>query len=159
MTAAQQTEGAGMGVNVTWEQDGAAKITFPFNRKLIEALKAAIPARSRTYDPTSRAWTIWEPYAQEAVRLAHLHFSSGTRSTSGTRSKSRSRRPAAPVPLDVERAYRVLHLRADAPDGLIDAAYRYLAKSAHPDRGGSDAAMQRLNSAVELLRQQRVAAS
>jgi hypothetical protein len=42
---------------------------------------------------------------------------------------------------------------------LIEVVYRHLAKAAHPDRGGSDAQMQRLNSAVGVLRQRRVAAS
>jgi curved DNA-binding protein CbpA len=45
----------------------------------------------------------------------------------------------------------------DLPDGTtaaaIDAAYRELAATAHPDRGGSDAAMARLNLARDQARQ------
>jgi len=37
---------------------------------------------------------------------------------------------------------------------LIDAGYRQLAKSAHPDLGGTTAAMQPVNNTVEWLRRQ-----
>jgi hypothetical protein len=137
-----------------YQTDGSVVINVPFNRGLVDDLKDAIPARSRTYDQSSRTWTVWPPYDRDAVRLVRVHF------PAGARPEPRSPRTAAPIPINpVERAYLVLHVREDAPDGVIEAAYRYLAKAAHPDRGGSDAAMARLNSAVELLRQRRVAAS
>jgi hypothetical protein len=143
-----------MNGGATYQTDGSVVINVPYNRGLVDNLKTAIPARSRTYDPSARTWTVWPPYDRDAVRLVRAHF------PAGAPSESRARRPAAPIPINpVERAYLVLHLREDAPDGLIEAAYRYLARAAHPDRGGDDAAMARLNSAVELLRQRRVAAS
>ncbi len=37
---------------------------------------------------------------------------------------------------------------------LLDVGYRQLAKDAHPDMGGTTAAMQRLNNTVEWLRRQ-----
>lgn len=46
-----------------------------------------------------------------------------------------------------EQWWQVLGLRQGATESEIASAYRRLAKAAHPDNGGSDAAMARLNTA------------
>jgi hypothetical protein len=51
---------------------------------------------------------------------------------------------ALPAP---EQWWQVLGLSANATPAEVDAAYRRLAREAHPDTGGSDAAMARLNAA------------
>lgn len=51
---------------------------------------------------------------------------------------------ALPAP---EQWWQVLGLSASAPVDLIQRRYRELARSAHPDTGGSEAAMARLNAA------------
>jgi len=51
---------------------------------------------------------------------------------------------ALPAP---EQWWQVLGLTAAAPADLIQRRYRELARDAHPDRGGSTAAMARLNAA------------
>lgn len=51
---------------------------------------------------------------------------------------------ALPAP---EQWWQVLGLTAAAPVDLIQRRYRELARNAHPDRGGSTAAMARLNAA------------
>lgn len=51
---------------------------------------------------------------------------------------------ALPAP---EQWWQVLGLTAAAPVDLIQRRYRELARDAHPDRGGSTAAMARLNAA------------
>jgi hypothetical protein len=51
---------------------------------------------------------------------------------------------ALPAP---EQWWQVLGVRSDATVFEIDRAYRDLAKDAHPDRGGSDEQMSRLNAA------------
>jgi hypothetical protein len=43
--------------------------------------------------------------------------------------------------------YAILHVTSDAPPEVLDAVYRALAKIHHPDVGGSDAAMKRINIA------------
>jgi hypothetical protein len=47
--------------------------------------------------------------------------------------------------------YTCLHVTPDAPPEVIEAAYRALAKTHHPDVGGSDSAMKRLNWAREMI--------
>lgn len=51
---------------------------------------------------------------------------------------------ALPAP---EQWWQVLGLTAAAPVDLINRRYRELARKAHPDHGGSEAAMSRLNTA------------
>lgn len=48
--------------------------------------------------------------------------------------------------------YEVLGVRPDAPLEIAEAAYRQLAKSAHPDAGGSDERMKELNEAIMAVR-------
>ncbi len=56
-------------------------------------------------------------------------------------------------------AYTTLHLLPDAPVELIKAAYRCLAKLNHPDRGGDEKAMQRINEAYAVLERGVILAS
>lgn len=58
-----------------------------------------------------------------------------------------------PAPKTQRDPWEVLGLRPGAPAALIDAAYKTLANTAHPDKGGSDAAMQELNDARERAKQ------
>lgn len=53
---------------------------------------------------------------------------------------------ALPAP---EQWWNVLGLKRDATLAQVEEAYRLGAKMAHPDRGGSDAAMARINGAYE----------
>jgi hypothetical protein len=55
----------------------------------------------------------------------------------------------------VEAAYALLCLTADAPDGLIDAAYRWWSKELHPDLGGDGTHMASVNAAVDVIRAER----
>lgn len=62
---------------------------------------------------------------------------------------------AAPPPRadDLPRGpYAVLHVANDAPLEVCEAAYKALTKKHHPDLGGDTATMQRLNGAIELIR-------
>ena len=55
------------------------------------------------------------------------------------------------MPDDRVDHYRVLQVDPAAEQDVIQAAYRVLARKAHPDTAGSDAAMKRLNAAWEVL--------
>lgn len=59
---------------------------------------------------------------------------------------------ALPAP---EQWWEVLGVQATAPVDIIERAYRQLAAAAHPDRGGSNAAMARLNAARDAGRAER----
>jgi hypothetical protein len=51
--------------------------------------------------------------------------------------------------------WAVLGVARDAPIGVITAAFRALARDAHPDVGGDRAAWDRLNEAVAQARKER----
>lgn len=51
------------------------------------------------------------------------------------------------VPLEVRTAFHALGLPPDAPASAVRAAFRHLAKTAHPDVGGNQSAMVTLNAA------------
>lgn len=51
--------------------------------------------------------------------------------------------------------YAVLGVRRSATDEVVQAAYRALSKTAHPDNGGSDEAQRELNLAYEQIMKER----
>jgi hypothetical protein len=51
--------------------------------------------------------------------------------------------------------WEVMHLSKDTPIGVIEATYRELAKASHPDKGGSPAAWQELQSAIDTARRDK----
>lgn len=51
--------------------------------------------------------------------------------------------------------YEVMGLRPDADMEAVEVIYKTLAKTRHPDAGGSDAAMKELNEAIERIREER----
>lgn len=51
--------------------------------------------------------------------------------------------------------YRVLGIHPSAPDDLVKLAYKWLAQRCHPDRGGSNEAMARLNQAYDQIARER----
>jgi hypothetical protein len=61
-------------------------------------------------------------------------------------------RPAkAREPIDLSAARRLLGVSADASEDQIQAAYRNLMRSAHPDTGGANERAQALNAARDKL--------
>jgi hypothetical protein len=56
-----------------------------------------------------------------------------------------------------QKPHEVLGVAPDAPLEVCEAAWRALCKTAHPDRGGSDAQMHRLNDAIAQIRRSKPA--
>ena len=127
--------------------DGAVILTFPFDRWLVDALKAEIPGHARTYDPTAKSWTITPAYAHVASQLMHDVFPDVEIVGAATPPPFDRGRPSSDDP------WTILHLRPTAPPELVTAAHRCLAKLHHPDAGGNTATMQAINHAVESIRE------
>lgn len=51
--------------------------------------------------------------------------------------------------------YSVLDIPPNSPDWLIPLAYRARAKTAHPDHGGSEEEMKRVNDAFQKIKAER----
>ena len=119
-------------LDITREAAGyAAK--FGYDAELIAALKDAVPRRWRRWDPERKAWLFsfrgW-PTAERVFQQFGL--------LEGDQ---------APP----DKAWRTLYLQPGAPAELVVSAYRTLAKLKHPDKGGTNEEMKRLNLAYENL--------
>jgi DnaJ-class molecular chaperone len=65
------------------------------------------------------------------------------------RAYQRQAPPTSPPPPQVHSPYSVLYVSPDAPQEVIQAAYRALANLYHPDRGGNPEKMKALNIAFQ----------
>ncbi len=128
--------------------------------ELVDALKRRIPAHSRRYLPDSRAWFVSAAYLEQALAI----FRACWPSMRITHADGDGPAPVDPhPPLAEERHYATLHLLPSAPREVIDAAYRALVKTNHPDalppaiRGRAHQRMVAINVAHEALHAHRAA--
>lgn len=99
------------------------------DRKVIEYLRRSIPQLYRQFDAETSLWYVHDKYV-ESVR--QLVYSTGSFS-------------------DEEDPWALLHLRPGAPQAIIQAAWRVLAKDLHPDRGGDEEQFVKVKAAYEKL--------
>lgn len=117
----------------------------------VDDLKREIPHRSRKWDSDSRHWLLKEDQIEVLTGLLAIH---GLRYEYQDEPQEDEEEAPAPrqLPMSVKEAASTLFLLPTAPPFVIQAAYRALAKQAHPDAGGSTEQMQRINAAMEILR-------
>ncbi len=130
----------------TYAASGDVEISFPYHARLVELLKAEIPAYARSYDPESNTWSVAAPYAAIAVNLLRGRFPDARIEGNHRRAESR---PGAGAPSE---HFALLHLLPSAPVELIGASYRVLARLHHPDVGGDAEHMKRLNAARDAMK-------
>lgn len=119
----------------------AYALAFDYSPDMVTYMKAAIPSRARKWVPEDKVWLFRREALDTVLELAD-NYCGGWRMV---------RSEPAPMPTQPLDAYAALHLLPSAPPDLVQAAYRVIAKQAHPDRGGSTEAMQRVNAAYELI--------
>ena len=124
-------------------------------RECIDTLKSSIAPGQREYNPTTREWFVDEDAADRLRRwldycranlYAVVEWFDGE-----YQDPERERTPpkrARPKPVD---PYQTLHLLPSAPTELVKVAYRCLAQIHHPDHGGDEEQMKRLNAAFKIL--------
>jgi hypothetical protein len=131
-------------------------------KSLIDALKNFVSPVYRKYEPNARKWVVGEP-ATESFRswlsYARATFGAQVQWIGGEAYAEYETEcppplntppppPPRPKPVD---PYTALHLLPSAPAELVKAAYRTLAQIHHPDHGGSEETMKRLNEAFGKL--------
>jgi hypothetical protein len=111
----------------------------------VNALKQSIDLRARKWSATDRCWLLRDADAAIALceRFGLLYECEHAESYAET--------PPTTPPTTIA-AYSTLHLLPTAPQFVVHAVYRALAKQLHPDAGGNTLAMQRINAAMEVLR-------
>jgi hypothetical protein len=116
-----------------------------------EAVQSLLATEARLTDLTRQAETLSrEKDAIERQRAAWWRENEALRREllqcqKAQRQQQTSNRARADDP------YAILHVNRDAPPEVIEAAHRALAKIYHPDVGGTNAAMQRLNWARDII--------
>jgi hypothetical protein len=124
-------------------------------KSLIDALKNFVSPVYRRYEPATRKWVVGEP-AAESFR----HWLSYARATFNARIEwigeadadpEREWTPPKPERPKASDPYVTLHLLPSAPPEVVKAAYRALAVLNHPDKGGDEEKMKRLNEAYGRL--------
>jgi hypothetical protein len=138
MTAARMTRTA----------DGTYRVTFNYHPGVVDAIKMLVPAGSRRYDPSERAWYVANAYQRiihELLEDVFIEVETDSERTAYTPPSDRSPRTE----------YTILHLLPSAPPELVESAYRCLSRLHHPDAGGTTTTMQELNSAVATIRRKR----
>ena len=118
----------------------------PYDPKFVEALKGAIPAKQRWWEPELKLWRV-DRAAGDALTGLLWRFFGGYAVVAPGELGLESVQHRLPA----EQPYAVLHLQPTAPAELVRAAYKTLALLYHPDRGGDTAEMQAINAAYEAL--------
>jgi hypothetical protein len=118
-----------------------------------EALRAvrSLPPWQRAWLPLAQVWWIHEDgltmLARRLPELQSLLWRTAFDRARGTSAAQTQRLLYNLAPRHVRDAFALLSLRCDASADEVKAAYRVQAKRAHPDTGGSHAAMLALNAA------------
>jgi DnaJ-domain-containing protein 1 len=107
---------------------------------------------SRVQDPLAQLWDLLLDAA--ARQLGAALFGPGAARRSGSRKGKPGEFPRG-LDAAIPKAYVALGVLPSAPRAVIEAAYRALAKDAHPDVGGSEARMRALNAAMTTIRKER----
>lgn len=124
-------------------------------QEFVRCVKQGIPASLRKWLPDERCWRItttgmlhfWQfmPQLREPMQRMAQQTHGQQRQQQRTRQQTRGN----VAPIEVAEAFAVLFLLPAAPMPVIKAAYRALANTYHPDHGGTDDQMKRLNKAHE----------
>jgi DnaJ-class molecular chaperone len=103
-------------------------------------------------EANDRAWRLSQQHTKDErtildltykLRLAESLGGSGTMPFRGGRPMNGSK----------GSAYDVLHLKPDAPPEVVAAAYKALAFKHHPDRGGDEEEMKRINDSHDRIKE------
>jgi hypothetical protein len=138
--------------------------------EILDSFKARFPTHGdRSFSSRSKTWSVlqrhytrlcewvdywFEPEDQQWGEDEPDGHSYGSRSHTGSSGYGRYRRAEGGVTA-IEAAYALLCVTADAPDGLVDATYRWWSRQTHPDLGGDGTLMTRVNEAVATIRAHR----
>jgi len=139
------------GVVVSFRLPGGRPVVFPCDRYTHVAQNLA--AVAATLD-AKRAIERHGVSTLDREFEGYLYLPSGDPATDLAAQQDRLATPTLRrvVALATQQApHEILGVAPDAPPAVIEAAWRALAKDAHPDRGGSNEAMHRITTARDAL--------
>lgn len=136
-------------------------VSHPYSPEFLEALKKAVDYPTRRWVPEEKVWLIKAAAYEKVDKLLRKHFPKMEFRISDKAVRLVKRRYKERVVLPAPKEpkswgpYRELYVNDDAPQQVVIAAYKALARMYHPDLGGSTEAMTRVNRAFESIRTMR----
>lgn len=142
-------------VRIWWDTSVQAyRMSSPFNKTLVDAIKQFIPVSDRSYDPTTKIWTFVERQLTPLQRLftqLHIVPQIVTRQQAEQAQQSSG---SAPARRGATLDSVALEFMRTLPFEAAQKAYRHAAMMLHPDRGGSMDKMTALNAAWDRLQKE-----
>jgi len=123
--------------------------------RFLATVKAGVrPHNRRKYDPEEQVWLVHWHWLPQVVGWARLHYDHVDYSALPTEWQLRAAGASlrdGPLELatGTQSPYAALYVTEDAPDEVVQAAYRALAKKHHPDVGGDADSFRRIREAFE----------
>jgi hypothetical protein len=142
-------------------------IETSFDNGWVQCIKSCIPLNSRFWDAAVGVWHIKPAYYDAVIEITKRYFGSDILDSTGgvahpqdhtwrEKLEAHENNRASSTQFvwpDLPKTPRAtLFVTNDAPDYVIQAAYRALAARNHPDKGGKAEDMQRINAAYEKLK-------
>lgn len=121
---------------------GWVDLHTPFDKKFVDELKNQIQPSHRKWDPGQGVWHVNELFLDVVVELTKRYFDEVTTDL--------LQQPSIAVPENMFMP--VLQALKSMPDGALDKVYRTLATALHPDHGGSNELMTKLNQAYQQIK-------
>jgi hypothetical protein len=151
--------------------DNGVELRSPWHNtrtpSMVEALKAQIPAPSRSYSPADKMWFVAAAYVHVALAIFDAHWPGArvvyAHKVYGGQGRDSTPPPRSRPPLARDHHYAVLCVTPAAPPEIVRAAYRAWCKLAHPDalpaseRDAAHRRMVEINGAYEALQSQGAA--
>ena len=116
---------------------GWVDLTTPYNEDFVRDLKDSIQSSHRKWEPIGKVWQVNQIYLDKVVPLLKKYFDEVTTDLL----------QEEPVSSNLFRP--VFDVLKGLPNGNLDRIYRSLAMACHPDQGGSEELMTKLNSAYD----------
>lgn len=136
---------------LTWLPHFGATIQFRYDPVLVELLKTVVPSPWRTYESTTKTWTIHDDGCVDAfARMANRNGYAIETRNGLLRDARRPRHEQSRKAANPTRSSSVVWaeaLFAAVGKDRQDAVYKALSRVLHPDVGGDTALMQALNDA------------
>lgn len=150
----------------------------PYDAQWVSAIRYCIPLRARSWDDNVRVWRfdpdhyravafITEQFFGSKMMDSTGGFSDVPQETSAWKQKWDERNKSGFYSRDDSKgkqkksgraatntARGILYVTDDAPGYVITAAYRVLAAKNHPDQGGDEQYMAKINAAYQQLKKQ-----
>ena len=103
----------------------------------VDELKSTIQPSHRSWNPDTKAWAVNEIFLEELIPMLQRYFDEIETDL--------TTEPTAP-----ENLFKpIFEALKGLPNGNLDKVYKQLAVAVHPDHGGSDELMTKLNQAYQ----------